>query len=135
MNASGQKLPKIWLPSMKIESSYGGGMLYYNYKIIITDSVSSMKIESNEGIENYSRKFTKAELNALLAFFGKHRFDKITSKLVGPAHDKASESVSVSWENDFIGASESASQNITEEYSEDFRAIQEHLQGLFKKDN
>ncbi len=132
--SQGQNVPKTWTPSTKITAHYGGGMMYYSYDILITDTLSYMKILSNKGAENYSRKFTKTELDSILAFFDAHRFHKIKSEFAGLAHDKASESVTLSWENNLVSASESASMRVTEKYRDDFRTVQTYVQDLFRKD-
>jgi hypothetical protein len=132
--ASGQTIPETWTPSMKIQASYGGGMLYYSYEIQITDTSGFMMIESDKGIKKYTRAFTKTELNSVLKFLSDHRLQKMKTKFNGLTNDKASESVSLSWDLHYIGASENSSMAVQEEFRQDFSLIQQYLIGLFVKE-
>jgi hypothetical protein len=133
-NCGGQKIPDAWQPGMKFEASYGGGMMYYSYKIVIQAGTSYMNIESQKGKEHYERNFTDQELNDILAFLAKHEFDKFKSKDNGFAHDKATETLMLIWNNKVLGATESASVRIIESQRENFNLNQAYIESLFKKE-
>ena len=129
------EIPKIWKHSMKLESSYQGGMTQYSYKLVINDSVSYMDVISEKGPKHYERRFTQQELDDLLAFLTKNNFHKIESEDTGPTSDKASESVILQWDSNVIGASESDSVSIIDAYSDNFNTILEYVKALFGKKN
>lgn len=134
-NGSAQKLPDNWTHVMKLEASYHGGMSQYSFHLVITDTLSTMTEITHKGRKVYKKTFTPKELNTLLAFLKTYRFDQIKSKLApGITNDKGTESVMLSWDYNVLGASESASSNLQEEYEEDFEAIQRYVKGLFRKE-
>lgn len=135
LNSFAQKLPDAWPHTMKLEASYHGGMTQYSFTILITDSLSTMTELTQKGRKIYKKKFTQKELDTILAFLKTYRIDQIKSKMTpGITHDKGSESLTLSWDYNIVGASESASSMIEDAYKEDFDAIQGHVKGLFRKE-
>lgn len=130
-NGFAQKMLKEWKHDMKLESSYGGGMSQFSYKLQINDSISYMDVIDEKGAKHIERKFTQQELNDILAFLAKNNFDKIESEHAGFAHDKGSESVMLKWDYEVIGASEGADMSIVEKYRDNFNVITAYIQGLF----
>lgn len=129
----GQTVPQTWKHGMKLESQYGGGMSQYSYKLQINDSISYLDVISEKGAKHLQRKFTQQELNDILIFLAKNNFDKIKSEDTGPTYDKGSESIILTWDHEVIGASESSSVRVIDEYRDDFNIIQEYLMNSFEK--
>lgn len=121
------KLPDTWQPGMTLTQSYGGGMRYYSFKLQISDT-GSFFMENVEGkVTNYKLEITQKDLDSLLAFLKKHRFDKIKGEISGPMHDKGTEHISLGWGSNYVGAGESYMMLIAEKDKADYNAIEGYL--------
>lgn len=127
------KVPASWQPGMKITANYSGGQSPYSYSLEITDSLSTFKLRTQNGQKNYKKTFSKEELDGILKFLATQKFDRIKSEYTGFTHDKASQSIILSWGRESIGASQSSNQSIVESYRDNFIAIEQYLQELFDK--
>ncbi len=127
------KIPASWQPGMKITANYSGGQSPYSYNLEITDSLSTFKLRTQNGQKNYRKTFSKEELDNILKFLSAQKFDRIKSEYTGFTHDKASQSIILSWGRESVGASQSSNQSIVESYRENFAAIEQYLQELFDK--
>ncbi len=127
---SQSKLPATWQPGMTLHMSYGGGMRYYSFKLQISDT-GSFFMENVEGrVTNFKLDLTKKDLDSLLAFMRKHRFDKIEERMTGPIHDKGTENLSISWNGQYIGVGEGYMQLIADKDWEDYGAIEGYITTL-----
>lgn len=125
-----EKIPTAWQAGMKLTMSYGGGMHYYSYSLEITDT-GSFFMENDQGLEKkYILKLTKRQLDEILQYLIKRNFSQLKSEYKGFAYDKASESIGLSWDGKYLGATENNSKSIAERYKADFSEIQGYLYSL-----
>jgi hypothetical protein len=128
-----QKVPAEWQPGMKLTMSYGGGMRYYSYKVEIKETGSFMFVNDGGKETTYQLAITKKDLADLLRFLREKNFDRIESEMKGMTYDKASESIALSWEGNYIGAAESSAMDIVEKFEADYSAIRIYLDKLIAK--
>lgn len=127
---SQKKLPVTWQPGMKLSMSYGGGMRYYSYKLQISDT-GSFFIENTEGkITNYILELNKKDLDSLLQFLNRKHFASIETEMTGPVYDKGTETISLVWGDQYVGAGESYGQAIADKYKDDYNAIGNYIDAL-----
>jgi hypothetical protein len=107
--AAGQNtiIPAAWQKGMTLSMSYSGGMRYYSYELEIKDSGSYMQVNNEGRISYYKLQLKRKDLDSLIAFLHKNKFSEIESVMTGPTSDKGTESMLLSWDNQFAGAGES----------------------------
>jgi hypothetical protein len=128
-----EKLPKEWQPGMTISFSYGGGMRYYSYEAVISDTASSYIVNDEGRVTHYKLNISKKQRNEILQFMRDHRFPELESELTGPTHDKGSETISLKWDGSFIDCGEGHATAIREKDKEDYSAIRNYLFSLVEK--
>lgn len=125
--SSQSAIPVRWQPGMTLTMSYGGGMRYYSYKMLISDT-GSYYIENSEGrISYYRLQMTAADLDSLAAYLSAQQLDKIEMEMKGPIHDKGSENISLAWDGHYEGAGESYMMVISEKWERAYNNIQAYL--------
>lgn len=125
------RIPATWQPGMKLTANYSGGQSTYSYNLEITEGVSTFKLRSQDNMKNYKKTFSKEELDNILKYLVSQKFDKIKATYTGFTHDKASQSIILSWGSESIGVSENSNQTIIEGYRPNFLAIEQYLQDQF----
>lgn len=115
---------------MTLTMSYGGGMMYYSYKLQISDT-SSYYMENVQGRVSYYRlELSPADLDSLAAYLSDQQLDKIEMEMKGPMHDKGSENISLTWAGHHEGAGESYMMVIKEKWEKAYNNISAYLYQL-----
>lgn len=124
---SQSQLPTAWQPGMTIEVSYGGGMRYYSYELLISDT-GSYFMENHEGrILKTTLTLSKEELNRTLEFLREKAFDRIETEMTVPMHDKGSETITISWDHQRISKGTGHAQEIVESHKGRYLQIRNFL--------
>lgn len=120
-------IPAHWQPGMTLTLEYGGGMMYYSYKLQISDT-GSYYLENVQGKETRHRlEISAGERDSILACLRKYRFDRIKTVMAGPMHDKGTETLALTWGSHSISAGESYMTLIAEKDRERYDLIQGFL--------
>lgn len=123
-------IPVKWQPGMTLTMSYGGGMMYYSYKLQISDT-GSYFVENVQGRVSYYRlQLSPADLDSLAAQLSAQQLDKIEAEMKGPMHDKGSENISLTWGEHYEGAGESYMMVIKEKWAKAYNNICAYLYQL-----
>lgn len=131
--SSQSSIPSQWESGMKLTMSYGGGMRYYSYELVIKDS-NSIYTENDGGkISTTALRLTVKELNDLLAALRKYRFDKIKTSREGPIYDKGTETIILEWKDHRISVSDGSMDVIAKSSVEDFAAIRKYIDELVQR--
>lgn len=125
-------IPARWQTGMTLTMQYGGGMMYYSYKLLISDT-GSYYLENVQGKETLLRlEISPGGRDSILSCLRKNRLDQIKSEMAGPMHDKGTETISLSWQGHYTGAGESYMMLIAEKDRERYDRILAFLQQFRK---
>jgi hypothetical protein len=120
-------IPNKWEPGMTLTMSHGGGMMYYSYKLQISDT-GSYFMENVQGAVSYYRLDLSAkDLDSLATYLSANQLDRIEMEMKGPMHDKGSENISLSWAGHYAGAGESYMMVIKEKWEKAYNNISAYL--------
>lgn len=112
---------------MTLTMQYGGGMMYYSYKLLISDT-GSYYLENVQGKETLLRlEISPGGRDSILACLRDNRLDQIKTEMAGPMHDKGTETIALSWQGHYIGAGENYMMLIAEKDRERYDRIQVYL--------
>lgn len=128
-------LPDRWEPGMTIQLTYGGGMRYYSYELLVSDT-GSYYMENNEGrIIKSKIHFYKDQLDNLLAFLKEQQFDQIQSELTAPMHDKGSELITIQWGQKKIAIGTGHAKEIIDAHKSRYLKVRNYLQQMRSSKN
>ena len=120
-------LPQQWQDGMTIKVSYGGGMRYYSYELLISDT-GSYFMENNEGrLAKTSLALSREQLDKIMAFLRDKEFDLIQTEMTAPVHDKGTEQVTIQWGRNMISKGTGHAQEIKEAHKDRYLQVRNFL--------